>query len=405
MSEKVSLKIFIVISFLCGILYACMVPVDIQTFMEDDEVQKVIELTKKQPPSVKIHPDSDEGLKAGNGKISGLDRNKYYKIEEMEGDDPKETYFVTSGGKLGAYLRNIGKVSNGEITELENDVTYRVKSAISYTNSDNKIQYFNLTYDTETKKVPVENGIVNILESRTNNCYFDLSTTINARNYYEVMRVSRAGDNPTWTWAEERTSAYRKSTASANVTSISSGDYDNNYVKFNEDLDIGIFEHDTRFITVTPNFLNEMSIMRLPALNSENDYVFVGYEGTPAVTNSDFYYLTVKVSPAPTSGGVDVIITPPTPLADLILTPSPIGDIITISISGSPASRTITVSGGDTYTWYCNDRKPISIIPTISVLGDQIEIGTTTPTGSYMIIVEGTVGGAKRSKWFILKVT
>jgi len=228
-----------------------MNPVDIDAFLEDKTVKGVIDKNKGsepgQPGLVILAKDSDTGLEAGDRKITKLTSGKYYKIEEVETDDKGDvtkvvaTYFVKARGAFDGTLGEIGKLSGTVITGLTNDTTYRVKPAIAYTNPLNseKIDYFALS-DTSLKSAPVANGEVTIPESR-GNCFFDLSKTIDAAKYYEVMRVS-ATANETGGWQKERTSAYRNSNPA--VTDINSSDYWNTYVKFNSTLDIGIFEHD-----------------------------------------------------------------------------------------------------------------------------------------------------------------
>jgi len=151
MAEKFSLKTIIIISLLCGILSACMSPIDIQVFIETPEVQQVIAATDV---TVKIDPSSDDyiNLIAGYGKISGLNPDKYYMVEQEIDDatgNPKGGYpkFVTefpglTPGQLFATLEKITKIKNRTITTLINKNTYTVKFAkyltaasVPYTNN------------------------------------------------------------------------------------------------------------------------------------------------------------------------------------------------------------------------------------------------------------------------------
>jgi len=86
----------------------------------------------ESPGIVSLFNETDENLLAGNGKIIGLDPNKYYTVEEWD-ENGLPYYgivsFVSSSGRLNPNLTGIGRVSNGEITGLNNFHHYRVKSA------------------------------------------------------------------------------------------------------------------------------------------------------------------------------------------------------------------------------------------------------------------------------------
>jgi len=403
MAEKVSLKIFIVISFLCGILSACMAPIDIQVFLDDPQVQVIIESVKKPPPSVKIGTGSDSGLIAGDGKISGLIEGKYYKIEVMENDVPLKTYFLGAKGTRNEELKEIRKVTVREITGLTNDVTYRLKSAELYTNSDNKIKYFAITDESPKDSALITNGTVTIFEKRQSQqpatkCYFNIAPIINVTKDYKVMRIG----TETETWQQERISSVRKADSPDTFASIISNDYEKSII--NNILLYGIYMHDRDILEIsTPPFLNNMSIMELPAVGTENnDYVFVEYK-TSDVTG-DFYVLTVNVKPP--SGDSNITITSPTIPTEQLT--SPTGDIISISRSDSEVMRTITATatGGSSYKWFYDDNKPISDIPTITTSSEEtIVIGAATLLGNYSITVEVTVKNVVYSKRFILRIT
>jgi hypothetical protein len=129
---RISLKVLIyAVSFALGLiaLSGCvMEPVSLTNFVEDEDV---IDIIDKGAGTVIIVPNNPEpDLIAGNGKISGLDPNKYYMVEEWakNGDPIGEIKFVSSSGKLGE-LTGIGRASAGEITGLTNSHQYRVKSS------------------------------------------------------------------------------------------------------------------------------------------------------------------------------------------------------------------------------------------------------------------------------------
>jgi len=403
MTGKVSFKPIYIISLLLGIgliLFSCLSPVDIQGFLDDDNVKSIIESKKG---SVILTADS-EGT-AGDRRIYGLDSGKYYKIDVIE--DGKVTYtgFVKAGGTLSEELKDIKKLTVTAITGLTNDVTYRVKSAIAYTNT-NGIKYFTLNDTTLKPPATVTGGAVTISDSRKN-CYFDLSTTINAEKYYEVMRATGSGPEPAWD--KERTSAYRKQ--NPNIISITPEDYGNNYVKFNTDLEIGIFEHDrAKLPGMSPTFLVDSSVMKLPAIGSVNDYVFVEYHGTPAVTGDGFYYLTVTVNSAPPTDGNITVNSPDAPsevlptlkyLKNGSSTPTTINKGERIVISSSDAVENRKISADWASYWYYDDRQVIS-----TSLVDNVVIGDSplNNPGTYRIIVERSSGRLMYSTWFILEI-
>lgn len=346
--------------------------------------------------------NSDPGLSGGNGTISGLVVGKYYKVEEVESDSvvPNSCQFVKTNGTLGD-LGTIGKVIGTTITGLTNGKTYRVKSALPYPNGS--IKYFKLD-DTTPKTASVTSGAVTISESRAS-CYFDVSTTITATKYYEVMKNKISGAGASWT--SERTSAYKKTGTGTTVTTITASDYQ----KFNTGLDIGIFEFDTAVSGMTsfiPNFLNNMSILNLPDVDSVNDYVFVEYQPAavdPAdVVSADFYVLTVTVNSG--AGDGSITITPPvtpTEQKPALTYDSGVtiatGDRITISLADSLAKRTITASAS--CDWYYNNN-------TTSIsTGTTITVGTSplNAAGTYTIMAEKTVGVMVYSTWFVLEIT
>jgi hypothetical protein len=207
MAEKVSLKIFIVISFLCGILSACMPPVDIQTFMEDDEVKEVIKATQV---TVIVGEGSDKDLKGGKGVISGL-VNKYYMVEKEFDEDgtteitsPLPTdipypWYVTERedkdyklGEITSDLGVISKITKGKIINLKNKHTYIVRSAVKFPNT------VSFTYNdsgpgaTANQKVDVDdNGVISIPTlTGTGNITLNITDGLIAGNNYEIMAVA-----------------------------------------------------------------------------------------------------------------------------------------------------------------------------------------------------------------------
>jgi len=198
MAEKVSLKIFIVITLFFGILSACRHPVDIQAFMEDDNIRPIIAATKVK---VLLSDDSDKSLTGGNRIISGLNKNKYYMIEkEFDKDNSPVTpdeypKYVSdtviqgypNSGPGGFYpdLEYITKIKDGQIKGLTNLNTYVVKSAadfgssVSFTYSIDDVPQTPLTVTTGSKiTIPASTGTIKLV---------DLDTIYDG---YDVMAVA-----------------------------------------------------------------------------------------------------------------------------------------------------------------------------------------------------------------------
>jgi len=394
MALKVSFKLFIVISLLFGVFFACVPPVDIGDFMGSDEVKAIL------GEVVKLTSDS-AGI-PGNGKIINL-ASAYYKLELYENGSPIECYFVKNDGTTSSSLGEIEKLTAGEITGLTNGNTYRVIPAELYTNSGD-INYFALS-DAKSRTAKVTDGKVTIRENRQSTtptkCYFTISPTIAVDKDYNVMKIITAGtDSP---WPRERASAYRKSGQVSIITSIT----DSEYQKCSSDSAVGygIYQFDPSYVPAVtkPSFLSNESIMELPAVGTTNDYVFIEYNSNGDI--SKFCVLTVEVK-SPLNGGGTITITPPPNPEDTVLKLTCNGstinenDVITISLS-SVSNKTITATGVDSYNWYLDS--------TLIATSDNIVIGTTsnlTTAKTCTIIVEGTVtGGIVYSKWFMLKIT
>ena len=147
---RISLKALIrAVFYALGIiaLSGCiMEPVNLTGFVEDDDV---IEIIDRGAGTVRITDDtydSEPKLKEGNKKITGLDEDKYYKIEEwgenpVNKEPPNNIMFVAANGARAASLAGIGRVTGKEITELTNKNWYRVRSAQALTGS---VTYYDL---------------------------------------------------------------------------------------------------------------------------------------------------------------------------------------------------------------------------------------------------------------------
>jgi len=224
------------------ILGACVKPVDVKPFLEDETVQDFLESTKE---TVKVDNQTGDGLKGVKGKIEGLKNDKYYMVEKEHDrngnsvDESSYPMYVTDypgagPGGLHGDLGLITRISGGSINNLTDFHTYTVRSAQPFADGD-------LTYTdgngTVTKQIT--GGVVNI-ERISGTGTLDLSVLTGT---YEVIAVSADGSLNSWTY-------------------------------------------DSRPISRWDSF-------ELEGANTEIDYVFVK-ENTP----SDFRVLRVKIGPS-----------------------------------------------------------------------------------------------------------
>jgi hypothetical protein len=198
MAEKVSLKIVIFLSLFCGILSACMSPIDIEVFFAAPEVQALIDATTV---AVRVDDKTGDGLVGRDRRIEGLKNYKYYMVEtEINAEDnlsvsgyPK---FVTDNhptspnipGALCSELKWITRIKDGRINGLFNYNTYTVNDAKPLTPANGKLSYTD-GIGTDPKSVNVTNGkiTINNLIGTGNKGYLDLSSVITGD--YQVMAV------------------------------------------------------------------------------------------------------------------------------------------------------------------------------------------------------------------------
>jgi hypothetical protein len=314
---KVPLKIRLkTIKFTClcvftMVLSVCVQPVDVGSFMNND---RVVDQVEKGNVKVIIASGSDSGLVAGNRRISGLNQTKYYRVEELDDkNNVISTDFVTKTGVLDD-LGKIGKAS--QITGLTNNVTYRVTSAKLFT-KDIELYCFDISDTSHTNKASVTNeGIITFSQNNNTgkNYYFSLNDVIKSTDHYEVMKIPSTGNND---WTAAYTSAYRNTSGTINDPSTET----NNYTKFNNALNIGIYRYEPDKYnngTINPSVLANKSIAKLPEVDTTNDYVFVQYDNNKNIYNDydskDFFILTVIRKPE--KGGATVNITSPGVPAD-----------------------------------------------------------------------------------------
>jgi len=153
MAGKISYKTTVyALMLLCSyalvpiIMSACMNPVDIDKFVKDERVDEIVNVNKGNV--VYLSKDSDNGLVGGNGKVKGLNPNRYYMVTKELNETgtpvipPSLPYpwFVTefaglTPGQLIDNLKYITRISGGKITTLTNFHTYTVKSATTFSNT------------------------------------------------------------------------------------------------------------------------------------------------------------------------------------------------------------------------------------------------------------------------------
>jgi hypothetical protein len=363
MVGKISIKKAAVVIFSCGIvmiLYACMSPIDLQTFMDDPIVQGVIETTKKPtpvPPVVKIDDKTGDGLTGLNGKIDGLKTDKYYMVEKEfdadgvlvpeYGEQGPYPMYVTDYPGLGpgGLFNDLGfitRIKAGSINNLINLHTYTVRAAEPLAPEDGKLKY---TEGGGETSYDVTGGKITILGS--GNGTLDLSTVFTGN--YEVMAVyANASQTSPWSW-ESKTS---------------------------DDWD--------------PNSLV------MGAKGSEIDYIFVK-EGFP----SDFRVLTVKIE----EPGIALVLT--FTIDDKTTVTSNSSSIAIGSLNGSStATLTLNVTGGSAgdINWYHNNTLAQADGTTL-VLKNDNPANTYMVLGKHVFTVTLKVDGTPYSANFTLTVT
>jgi len=344
MAEKVSLKIVIILSLICGILSACMNAVDVQTFLEDEKVQEIVAANKL---AVIIDPTSDgySGLRAGNRTISGLTPGKYYRLEEYDETKTfKGNLFVQADGDTWGDLSTIGPLTGNQIKNLTNDYTYKVKLVQPF--ADAAYEYFAIS-DTSTKTANVTAGKITIRGSGPyylNVANTIVTTTINASKKYEVMKIPNTGWNAT-----SRISA--NYTLAGTVSIIN----DTQYSGWETGKDIGIYQYRTAVSTGYGISLNGMSIIKLEAIDTTNDYIFAEYDDIDhPVTN----FFVLKVERLDEISTITATIT-----AVIGFTSEFIPDIdpvVGFSQSASTATFTLRVTNGSGYNFVWKDDQGVT---------------------------------------------
>jgi hypothetical protein len=169
-----------------------MKPVDVKPFLEDEKIQEIIESTKVK---VEVDDQTEDGLVGRNGRIEGLNPNKYYLIEKElnAGGFPVNTdvypLYVTDftgPGGLIDDLSLITRISGGNINGLTNSNTYTVRAAAEFTNTK-----FTFNADAGNVEILVSNGAISIDAAGT----VTLEQLSPQYDGYDVMAVAVIPDN------------------------------------------------------------------------------------------------------------------------------------------------------------------------------------------------------------------
>ncbi|GBU27765.1 hypothetical protein R84B8_01306 [Treponema sp. R8-4-B8] len=297
MAGKNSVKTVSAIFLLCTVvigLCACMVPVDIEAFFNDPQVQVIVEATKEK---VKIHEDSDDfaNLIAGNGKISGLTPGKYFRVDEYDKEMVfKRSRFIKANGDLVGTLGDIGPLTGNQIGKLTNFYTYKIKSAQPF--GEGTYEYFTFGNGNSALEADVSNNVgittAVIAINETGKYYLDLSNEIDVSKNYEIMMVPS-----TRAWGTvSRLSAYYKGSLASNLPSVGSS-----YQQYNvsSGKEIGMYQYPDAVNTGSIN-LRGKSIIECPEAGTPpSDYVFIEYDKDYNITK--FIFLRVEVKLIPTA--------------------------------------------------------------------------------------------------------
>jgi hypothetical protein len=269
------------------VLGACMKPVDVESFLEDETVQDFID---SMQGLVRIDTRSDgynENLKAGNSKISGLKNNKYYMIETEKDKDGEPVeggpwyvtdYYGPHGSSLGPGglakdLDLITRISGGRINGLENDHIYRVKEATVFSQTT---FYYSIDDGAPNSILVDDSGIITIPPSAGKIYLVNLDDEYDG---YDVMAVAVNSTTPVW--------GYTKKTI------------------------------------IKGNGSDALTSFQLEEVGTTVDYVFVYVDKTPKPVNEVvFKVLTVKIAPVVINIAAIPGVTPPvtgrTPVTTII---------------------------------------------------------------------------------------
>jgi len=377
---------------LCLLMCACMAQIDVKHFVEDPIVQDIIEKSKGK---VILNHDSDLGLTAGNEEITGLDPDKYYMVEELDETGHVVRFsFVTQKGELWA-LSGVGKTSGGKVTGLINATVYRVTSAQPLFDDGKALTYFELEPDSRPPAiaedtVTVSGGAIT-LPGPQERYFINLAGAVSVNKNYGVMMVPDLLH-----WGNSRTSAYYHVPSISAMTQIDTQASNNSFQKCDPNKDIGIFQYPQ---TVTPAYLQGMSIMALTGKNTQADYVIIEY-GASGDFIANFAYLTAIIEDEPEEPGVnlEVAITYSDDNAPQV---TPHGTSYTQDENTPITFTVINAAIYDTVAWFI-DGTAAGAGPTLTLDTGDIDYKMA---GTYDVTIEATKDGIPHATHIIVTVT
>jgi hypothetical protein len=303
---------------------ACPQSVDMDAFLDSPVVQDVIEASPEGSHPVFLRPGSDDGLTAGNARITGLDRTKYYRVEEYnELDILVRSGFVNASGRIIAAVNfgDIGLVSGRTLTGLTGGYSYLVKSAVPLLTINTTLDYFETTNGTAfpisgtaltTSTADVTDNVAEIIIPDYKAYLILPSSGIALTNMYEIMQKGVSN------WGSSfRTSALF--TGSGQISNIVLADYS----EYNPAKTIGMYQYNG---AQNPGALGTSSIIELPMALGQTDYIFVQYDKDYNDTDRKivgFQVLHVKTIPVPPDSadyGFTVTFSQPTEAHTLTIT-------------------------------------------------------------------------------------
>jgi hypothetical protein len=186
------------------VLGACIKPVDVETFLNNEKVKDIIESTKV---AVIVDNQTEDNLIGRDRRIEGLNPDKYYMVEKetdadgilVPGTYPKyvteHPIFPTTPGQLIDDLGFITRINGGKIIGLTNNNTYTVRAATAFLD-DTPFTYTD-SGGGSNQPITVTNGAITI-SAPTGNLTLDLTSQLTLGINYEIMAVAAPSATPKW---------------------------------------------------------------------------------------------------------------------------------------------------------------------------------------------------------------
>jgi hypothetical protein len=301
--DKVSFKITSITFFFFGaalILCACMNPVDGLAFSQSESVREIIESASA---GVYVNDYTGDNLKGRNGRIEGLNPNRYYMIVEEKDTEgvivtptgyPK---FATDKSGIGPggldSLGNITKISGGAINGLTNFHTYTVFAADFFPNTPTPTVSY--TDNGTTKYTSINNGEI-VIPSPDGTLILDLSSLLSTGTMYTFTAVSAPALPSNWTQWTSSTITITPTSAITLETPDTTFDY--------------VF-----YDTLAPySFFKVLKVRIMPTVSPETFTLTFNWDdpAKPTLVNNTFTYLhddyysgtanaiTININPLPT---------------------------------------------------------------------------------------------------------